>query len=293
MRRDLSRRHPARVQRDDLVVETREAPSILADQHRVKAPMTIARYRQLQFAGIRQNGLAAVTIAVIASFFLRLRSQMMVHLGVEHPLRQTLLQLVNQTAGSRTPSPDLAPPKVAPAPHPRFLLPCSPPYLPPALTGFFVWLTNTKFPTPSLERALSGRGGRIEQPRAAQDASHGARRQRWSPLAYEQTRKLASAPRVARLVAQPDHRLFDFSRGACRTAPGPLGAIFETARARPRVTHQPLVAGLRRDPEAPAQLAPVHSRLQRQLHKLLAQQHPGNLPPRHPVHLPLEAQHAG
>src|ERR1700688_709607 len=144
----------------------------------------------------------------------------------------------------------------------------------------------------ALQRALSKRGGTVEQPRAAQDAGHGARRQRWAPLACEQPRKLASAPRVARLVAQPDHRLFDFSRSACRTAQGPLRAIFETARARPRVTHQPLVAGLRRDPEAPAQLAPVHSRLQRQLHKLLAQRHPGTLPPRHPVHLPLEAQHA-
>src|SRR5579864_7028629 len=131
----------------------------------------------------------------------------------------------------------------------------------------------------ALQRALSRRGSTVEQPRAAQDTGHGARRQRWAPLACEQPRKLASAPRVARLVAQPDHRLFDFSRGACRTAQGPLRALFETARARPRVARQPLVAGFRRDPEAPAQLAPVHSRLQRQLHKLLAQRHPGNLPP--------------
>jgi hypothetical protein len=36
--------------------------------------MTITRNRQFQFAGIRQNGLAAVTIAVIASFFFRLRT---------------------------------------------------------------------------------------------------------------------------------------------------------------------------------------------------------------------------
>src|SRR6202030_1631947 len=97
--RDLPGRQAARVKRDDLVVETREAPSILADQHWVEAPMTITRNRQFQFAGIRQNGLAAITIAVIASFFLRLRTQMMVHLGVEHPLRQALLQLVNQPPG--------------------------------------------------------------------------------------------------------------------------------------------------------------------------------------------------
>ena len=53
----------------------------------------------------------------------------------------------------------------------------------------------------ALQRALSRRGSTVEQPRAAQDAGHGARRQRWAPLACEQPRKLASAPRVARLVA--------------------------------------------------------------------------------------------
>jgi hypothetical protein len=49
----------------DFVVETREAPSVLADQHRVEAPVTITGNRQFQFARIRQYGLAAIAIAVI------------------------------------------------------------------------------------------------------------------------------------------------------------------------------------------------------------------------------------
>jgi hypothetical protein len=49
---DLAGGHPARVQRDDLVVEAREPPPVLADQHRVEAPLTIARDRKLQPAAV-------------------------------------------------------------------------------------------------------------------------------------------------------------------------------------------------------------------------------------------------
>ena len=106
----------------------------------------------------------------------------------------------------------------------------------------------------TLERALSGRGGGGLQPRAAQNASHGARRQHWTAWHSSTRASLRPPPRVARFAPQPDHRLFDFSSGARGTAPGPLGAVFKTARPHLRIAHQPLVAGLRRDPEAPAQL---------------------------------------
>src|ERR1700693_5875027 len=62
----------------------------------------------------------------------------------------------------------------------------------------------------ALERALSGRGGGVEQPRAAQNAGYGARRQRRSPLACEQTCPLA-----------PAHELRDSCRSrttACSTS---------------------------------------------------------------------------
>jgi hypothetical protein len=34
-------------------------------------------------------------LSVIASFFLRLNAQMMIHLSAQHPLRQAFLQLVD------------------------------------------------------------------------------------------------------------------------------------------------------------------------------------------------------
>ena len=82
-----------------------------ADQHRVEAPVAIAGNRQFQFARIRQYGLAAIAIAMIASFFLCLSAQMMVHLRVEHPLGQALLQLVNQPAGLEHRRPESRPSK--------------------------------------------------------------------------------------------------------------------------------------------------------------------------------------
>jgi len=50
---------------------------------------------------------------------------------------------------ARTPSLDPALPEVAPTPHPQSHLPSLPPYLPPPSQGLILWLTNTKFPTPS------------------------------------------------------------------------------------------------------------------------------------------------
>jgi hypothetical protein len=67
-------------------------------EERPAIPTAVARDRQLQLAGIGDYGFAAVTVAVIAGVFLRRTAQIIVHLGVEHPLRQSLLQLVDQTS---------------------------------------------------------------------------------------------------------------------------------------------------------------------------------------------------
>src|SRR5271155_435656 len=50
----------------------------------------------------------------------------------------------------------------------------------------------------ALARALSGRGGGVEQPCAAQNAGYGARRKGRAPLACEQTCELAPAPHELR-----------------------------------------------------------------------------------------------
>ena len=145
-------------------------------------------------------------------------------------------------------------------------------------------------------KALKGARRRrrpVEQTAAAQDAGDSARRQLWAALDNQPSRQLASAPRTEHRAAHFDHRLLDLRRGALGRASRPARAIDKPAAAFLGVTQQPLVTGLRRYLEAPAQLAPISSRLHRQLHKLLAQRHPGNLLPRHPAHLPLEVQHAG
>jgi hypothetical protein len=89
---------PACVQVNDLIVEPGEAPPILADQYRVEPPLPVPQNRQLQLAGVGNYGLAAVAVAMIAGVFLHRSAQMMVHLGIQHPLRQPLLQFVDQPA---------------------------------------------------------------------------------------------------------------------------------------------------------------------------------------------------
>src|ERR1700730_5658329 len=144
-------------------------------------------------------------------------------------------------------------------------------------------------------KALKGtrrRRSLIEQTMAAQDTADSARREFGAALEDQPSGHLASAPTAKHPASYSEHMLFEVRRGEHRAAWRPPRVILETAAAFQGVTLQPLVAGLRRDPEPPAELAPISALLHRQLHKLLAQQHPGNLPPRHPAHLPLEIQHA-
>src|SRR5271168_1517017 len=144
-------------------------------------------------------------------------------------------------------------------------------------------------------KALKGarrRRSLVEQTVAAQDAGDSTRRQLWAAFYNQPSRQLASAPRTEHRAAHFDHPLLDLRRGALGRASRLARAIDKPAAALLGIAQQPLVAGLRRYLEAPAQPAPISSRLYRQLHKLLARPHPGNLPPWHPAHLPLEIQHA-
>ena len=63
---DLPRRHAAGVHGDDLVVESGEAPLVLADQHRLEAPLTVAGDIDPQRTVLGQHRLGARPIAVIA-----------------------------------------------------------------------------------------------------------------------------------------------------------------------------------------------------------------------------------
>jgi hypothetical protein len=91
---DLARAHPTRIHRHDLLVEARKAALILGKQLRVEARLTVSRDRELKRAAIGQNRLAAVAIAAVASgLFTR---EVAIHLRVQRPLRQRLLQLIEQ-----------------------------------------------------------------------------------------------------------------------------------------------------------------------------------------------------
>ncbi len=94
---DVAGAHATRVQRQDLLVEPRKAPLVLADQRRVEAPLAVAGNIQHHPLAARVHGLRAGAVAVIARRLLRLVAQVHVHLGIEHALGQRLLQLRRQT----------------------------------------------------------------------------------------------------------------------------------------------------------------------------------------------------
>jgi hypothetical protein len=88
---DLPRAHAAGVHRDDLVVETRKPPLVLGDQLRIKTRLAVAWNLQLDLPSIGDDRLLAIAIAPVTGL---LAGQVMVHLGIQHPLGERLLQSV-------------------------------------------------------------------------------------------------------------------------------------------------------------------------------------------------------
>jgi len=92
--RDLRQRLAAAgVHRNDLVVEPRETALVLGNQLWVKPRLAVARHRQLDLAGVGDDRLLPVTVTPVARL---LASQVMVHLGIENPFGQRLLQFIDQ-----------------------------------------------------------------------------------------------------------------------------------------------------------------------------------------------------
>ena len=99
-------------------------------------------------------------------------------------------------------------------------------------------------------------------------------------FAPQTRRDLARTPRRMRVADRQDRR-FRRSFQPARTAMRPARAVLRPVRAaRPRA-RQPLVAGLRADPEPSAQIPPLRTRHLCQRHELLALRHPRRLPPGH------------
>ena len=93
---DLAGAHASGIHRDDLLVEPGKPPLIFRDQLRVEARLAIPRHVQIELARIRRHRLATIAVAAIAGA--GFTAKMVIHLGVQRPLRQRLLQFVDQTA---------------------------------------------------------------------------------------------------------------------------------------------------------------------------------------------------
>lgn len=93
---DLTGAHAARIHWHNLVVEAREAALVLGDQLRIERRLPVAGDLQLDPAGVGRHRLAAVAFAAVAGV---VTGEVMVHLSVQRPLGQRLLQIVEQAIG--------------------------------------------------------------------------------------------------------------------------------------------------------------------------------------------------
>ena len=95
---DLARGHAARIQRDDLFVEPRQAPLALGNQLRLELAVAITGHIDRHFALIALDRLAAAAVAgVTATAALRcvlVIAQVVGELGFKYPLHQVLRQLL-------------------------------------------------------------------------------------------------------------------------------------------------------------------------------------------------------
>ena len=107
---------------------------------------------------------------------------------------------------------------------------------------------------------------------------HCRTRRSFDPIAFETAGDLAGAPgRV--LIAQSQNALLDRRFDPPGTAMRPARAIRQFFFGHPAA--KPLVAGVRMDPEPPAQLPPVRPFLHCKPHKLAPLVHDRHLAPRH------------
>jgi hypothetical protein len=94
---DLAGAEAAGIERHDLLVEAGEAALVFGDQLRVEAALPIARHLEPDPpTGVGQHRLAAIAAAAVPGA--RLAAEMVVHLGIQRPLGERLLQLIEQAA---------------------------------------------------------------------------------------------------------------------------------------------------------------------------------------------------
>lgn len=91
---NLPRAHAARVHRDDLVIEVRKAALVFGDQLWIETARPIARNLDLDPSAVGHHRLAAIAIPAVCP--LRLLVKMVIHLSVERPVGECLLQGIEQ-----------------------------------------------------------------------------------------------------------------------------------------------------------------------------------------------------
>ena len=103
VRLDVARRQPARVEREDLVVEALEAPLALADDLRLEAAVAVPRRLDPDRPVLGRKRLRGRAVAGVAGpagrLLVRLVAEMLGQLGLHRPLHQPLGQLREQPAG--------------------------------------------------------------------------------------------------------------------------------------------------------------------------------------------------
>ena len=115
----------------------------------------------------------------------------------------------------------------------------------------------------------------------AEDGGNGAgARDILQALSEEQGSQLPPAP-VRVTLAQGHHLLFENVRAPRGRMPRPPRLVREAIQTSRSIPAKPLVAGLRADPETPAQLADVGLGLCSQADELLTLRLHGNLSPGH------------
>jgi len=93
---DLPGAHAARVHRHNLVVEAGKPALVLGDELGIEGRLPVAGDLQLDPAGLGGHPLAHITIPAVAGL---LRGQVMIHLGIQGPLGQSLLEIIEQPVG--------------------------------------------------------------------------------------------------------------------------------------------------------------------------------------------------
>jgi len=99
---DVTDAHAARVEGQDLVVEALEPTPVLRNHLRLERPVAVARYADIDGTRLGLDRLGRVTVTAVAAVatlgLVGLVAEMLGQLGLEHPLHERSLDLLEHSA---------------------------------------------------------------------------------------------------------------------------------------------------------------------------------------------------